>query len=153
MESLSAALEREHRDIDGGIAAFVQALDAGAVQPALLTEALQALRRHIYAEEVLLFPPVREAGLVMPIFVMLREHGELWQQVDALADLAAAGADPERLRETCQQLLDQLARHNAKEEPVIYPHADTALPPHTSAELNRFLAGGSIPDGWVCQLA
>lgn len=152
-ESVSDALEREHREIDGAIAAFLDALDAGTVAPEPLTEALQALRRHIYAEEVFLFPPVRDAGLVMPVFVMLREHGELWQQIDALSDLLTDGADTARLSETCRLLLDHLARHNAKEEPVIYPHADTALPSHTSAELARFLGSGRTPDGWVCQLA
>lgn len=152
-ESLSVALEREHREIDGGIEAFLDALDAGTVRPEPLTAALEALRRHIYAEEVFLFPPVREAGLVMPIFVMLREHGELWKRIDTLCGLLTDGTDTEQLRDTCRQLLDHLAQHNAKEEPIVYPHADSALPSHTSAELTRFLNTGSTPDGWVCQLA
>jgi hemerythrin-like domain-containing protein len=150
---LSVVLEREHHEIDSGIEAFIEKLDRGSLQPELLTDALEALRRHIYVEEVFLFPPIREAGVVMPVFVMLREHGELWRTMETLADLLADGNDGRRLTETCAQLLDQLHQHNSKEEPVIYPNADTGLPPHTSAELTRFMETGRTPDGWVCQQA
>jgi hemerythrin-like domain-containing protein len=156
-ETLSTALEREHREIDTGIETFIGKLDASpdgdSVQPEPLTQALDALRRHIYLEEAILFPPIREAGMVMPIFVMMREHGELWRTIDALTDLLADGATHEQLRDTCHQLLGQLERHNSKEEPVIYPHADTALPPQVCAELARFIDTGRVPDGWICQQA
>lgn len=151
--ALSAALKNEHREIDSGIKTFVEKLDCGSVQPEPLTAALEALRRHIYIEEVFLFPPIREAGMVMPIFVMMREHGELWHTMDALTDLLDDGTDNGRLRDTCSQLLDQLEQHNSKEEPVIYPHADGDVPPQTSAELARFIESGRTPDGWVCQRA
>lgn len=58
---LPLALERDHREIDAGIAAFIEQLDAGRPQPEPLAATLEALRRHIYLEEVLLFPPIREA--------------------------------------------------------------------------------------------
>ena len=151
--TLSAALEREHREIDSAIETLVEKLDCGSLQPEPLTAALEALRRHIYLEEVFLFPPIREAGMVMPIFVMMREHGELWRTMNALTELLADGSDDERLRDTCRQLLDQLDQHNSKEEPVIYPHADLGLPPPTRAELVRFIETGRTPDGWVCQQA
>lgn len=151
--TLSAALTREHREIDSGIVAFVEKLDRGSVQPELLSAALEALRRHIYLEEVFLFAPIREAGMVMPIFVMVREHGDLWRTMDTLVDLLDAGNDPRRLADTCGQLMEQLHQHNSKEEPIIYPHADTDLPPQTSAELTQFIETGRIPDGWVCQQA
>jgi hemerythrin-like domain-containing protein len=150
---LSAALKREHREIDGGVKTFVEKLDCGSVQPEPLTAALEALRRHIYLEEVFLFPPIREAGMVMPIFVMMREHGQLWRTMDTLTDLLADGKDSRRLGDTCRQLLDQLDQHNSKEEPVIYPRADSDLPPQTSAELTRFIETGRTPDGWVCRQA
>lgn len=151
--TLSAELTREHDEIDYAIEAFIEALDCGSLQRELLTDTLEALRRHIYLEEVFLFPPLREAGIVMPIFVMMREHGELWHTMAALTDLLAGGDDSQRLRDACTQLLDQLHQHNSKEEPVIYPSADTGLPSHTSAELARFIETGHTPDGWVCQQA
>lgn len=151
--TLSDELTREHREIDGAIETFIEKLDCGSVQHELLTETLEALRRHIYLEEVFLFPPLRDAGIVMPIFVMMREHGQLWRTMDALTDLLAGGNDSSPLRDTCIQLLDQLFQHNSKEEPVIYPNADSELPPQTSAELNRFIETGRAPEGWVCQQA
>lgn len=152
-EALSAALEREHRQIDSGIGTFVEKLDEGSVQTELLTLTLDALRRHIYAEETFLFPPIREAGMVMPVFVMMREHGQLWRTMDALTDQLADCADHTQLRKSCHQLLAQLDQHNAKEEPIIYPHADTDLPAPTDSELARFLETGRTPAGWVCQQA
>lgn len=151
--TLAADLTREHREIDVAIEAFIAKLDCGGVQHELLTETLETLRRHVYLEEVFLFPPLRDAGIVMPIFVMMREHGQLWRTMDALTDLLADGNDSTRLRDTCVQLLDQLHQHNSKEEPVIYPNADTDVPPQTNAELRRFIKTGRAPDGWVCQQA
>ncbi|AGP63278.1 hemerythrin HHE cation binding domain-containing protein [Mycobacterium intracellulare subsp. yongonense 05-1390] len=151
--TVSAELTREHREIDHAILAFSEKLDGGSMQGELLTDTLEALRRHIYLEEVILFPPLREAGIVMPIFVMMREHGELWHTMAALEKLLADGNDFQRLRDTCTQLLDQLHQHNSKEEPVIYPNADTGLPPQTSAELTRFIETGHTPQGWMCQQA
>jgi iron-sulfur cluster repair protein YtfE (RIC family) len=152
-EALSAALEREHREIDSGIEAFLEKLDGGSAQPEPLTAALEALRRHIYLEERILFPPLRDGGMVMPLFVMVREHGEIWRAMDALADMVADGADGDKLREACRQLLRQLESHNMKEEPVIYPNADTGLTPENAAELADFIETGRTPDGWVCQEA
>ncbi len=150
---LSSALEREHCEIDREIETFIQKLDSGSVQTEALTAALETLRRHIYLEETFLFPPIRAAGMVMPIFVMMREHGQLWQTMDTLTHLLAEGDDGRRLEQACRQLLDQLHRHNSKEEPIIYPHADSGLPSHTSAELSRFVQTGRTPEGWVCQQA
>lgn len=151
--TLSAELTREHREIDVAIQTFIEKIDCGSMQHELLSATLEALRRHIYIEEVFLFPPLREAGIVMPILVMMREHGQLWRTMDILTDLLADGNDSLRLKDTCTQLLDQLLQHNSKEEPVIYPSADTELPPQTSAELSRFIETGRTPDGWVCQQA
>lgn len=124
---LSAALEREHGEIDREIATFIRELGRGSAQADVLTAALETLRRHIYLEETFLFPPIREAGMVMPIFVMMREHGQLWQTMDTLTLLLAEGDDGRRLEQACRELLEQLHRHNSKEEPIIYPHADTDL--------------------------
>lgn len=151
--TLATVLQQEHHEIDSEIETFIEKLECGSVQPESLTVALEALRRHIYLEEVFLFPPIREAGMVMPIFVMMREHGELWRTIDVLTDLLADGECSQRLADTCRQLLDQLDRHNSKEEPVIYPRADADLPPQTSAELIRFIETGRTPDGWVCRQA
>lgn len=147
--SPSAALEREHRQIDAALGVFLTELDGGRVDTAGLDTALEALRRHIYAEERILFPPIRDGGLAMPVAVMMCEHGEIWRAMDALARLAA-GSDTDRIRVAGQRLLDQLATHNDKEEEVIYAAADNGLDPDKAAELADFIATGLMPDSWEC---
>jgi regulator of cell morphogenesis and NO signaling len=151
-DTLRAALEREHREIDRGIEAFI-ARPGDPDSATRLAEAIQALRRHIYLEEFFLFPPLRDAGVAMPVMVMLREHGELWRCADAMSAQLGDGADSRRLGDACDGLLQQLDRHNTKEEPIIYPLADTALTAEASTELARFLATGQAPEGWICQQA
>ena len=151
---LSAALTREHHAIDAGIEAFISDLDRGEVRVEPLSRAMLALRRHIYLEETFVFPPIRAAGTIMPIMVMIREHGRLWQAMDALDDLLTTLAgdpkDPaaaEQLLTRCRELLALLDRHNSKEEPIIYPLAETDLTVAESGELAQFLRTGRTPDG------
>ncbi len=150
--TLSAALEREHRDIDGGIEEYSSGLGHGDIDPAPLLRAMRGLRRHIYLEEEFLFPPLK-AILMMPIFVMLREHGELWGAMDTLDAMLATDADTDALHNACRELLAALDSHNSKEEPVIYPQADAALDGETSARLHDFLESGAMPEGWRCEKA
>ena len=144
--SLAAALEREHHEIDAGIAAFTAA--PGDRQP--LTRAVGALRRHIYLEEEFLFPLLREAepGLAAPVFVMLREHAQIWGTLEALERAADAGTGAT----LGKRLPVQLLPHNRKEEKTLSPRADEALPPAAADRLRVFLSSGELPEGWVCLL-
>lgn len=161
--SLADALTREHREIDASIEEFVaRAQQAGSlgeiVEP--LQRAMTALRRHIYLEEEFVFPPVKRAGLMMPVLVMLGEHGELWRAMDELeAELGSYGAgDPgpdvrAELIRRCHEMLALQDQHNNKEEPIIYPHADTDVDVTTHQDLQEFLRSGVMPAGWVCEKA
>ncbi|MEB3030780.1 hemerythrin domain-containing protein [[Mycobacterium] nativiensis] len=155
-ENLSAALEHEHQEVDAGISAFLEKLDAGSVDADALAATLAALRRHIYLEEQILFPPISKGAQMMSVFGMIRGHGEIWRTMDTLDELVGGPGDPadgDKLREACERLLALLADHNKVEEPVIYPAADTGLAPETVAELAEFIANGRMPDGWVCAKA
>lgn len=147
--TIAAALEREHRHIDGCIEAFLDDPD-GAVEG--LRTGLTALRRHIYLEEEYLFPPLRAVGLLMPVQVMLMEHGQLWRLTDTLLAAVETG-DRQTATATARELLELLDRHNSKEEPVIYPHADVDLAPEAAAELDELIGSDTLPDGWVCERA
>jgi hemerythrin-like domain-containing protein len=155
MIGLSAALERDHRMIDALIEQFTGDASSPSARAALI-EGMQGLRRHIYLEEETLFPPLRAAGLMGPIMVMLREHAEMWQvlsQLDGL--LAGAGgqaADHTELRSACGELLGLLEAHNPKEERILYPQADAILGPPETAAVSDFLDSGEMPEGWVCEL-
>jgi hemerythrin-like domain-containing protein len=143
-ETLAAALEREHREIDEGIEAFTA---SGGQDTGPLKRALDALRRHIYLEEEFLFPPLREGGLMAPVFVMLREHGGLWRTMDRLEGELGGEAG----QATARELLALLEQHNSKEEPILYPQADAVLTPEAADRLRGFIASGRTPEGWVCQ--
>ncbi|MFZ2510305.1 MAG: hemerythrin domain-containing protein [Gordonia sp. (in: high G+C Gram-positive bacteria)] len=154
--SLADALTTEHHEIDAAIDRFAgtgpdESLAAWA-QP--LVDGLRALRRHIYLEEDLVFPPLKQGALTMPIMVMENEHGELWRRLDALEALLShddVDAEPKRSATitACRELLALLAQHNAKEEPVIYPHVDPSLDEAAAAQLAEFMETGTTPDGWT----
>ena len=117
-----------------------------------LTRAVEALRRHIYLEEEFLFPPLRAAGMIPPVIVMLREHGQIWRTLEAIQILDPDG-DREGTRERCGELVAQLASHNAKEEPIIYPQGDAVLTDEAKRDLRGFIDSGRMPLGWVCAQA
>jgi hemerythrin-like domain-containing protein len=152
-DTLAGALEREHREIDEGIEAYLADEAEGRYRTAPLIKAMEALRRHIFLEEEFVFPPLRDAGLFAPIFVMLREHGEIWDTLEDLRARLGAGPDSATTAAICRQLLEQLERHNAKEEPIIYAQTDAVLSAAASAGLRAFLAAGQMPEGWVCARA
>jgi iron-sulfur cluster repair protein YtfE (RIC family) len=153
VETLTVALEREHHEIDAGLEAVVAGLAAGEVRGAELERTAKALRRHIHLEEELLFPPLRDAGMVPPVLVMLREHGEIWRTLDALElETGPAGA-PEAAAARCRELIAQLESHNAKEEPIIYPQGDVVLTDAAKGALHEFIESGRMPPGWVCAQA
>jgi regulator of cell morphogenesis and NO signaling len=110
-----------------------------------------ALRRHIYLEEEFLFPPLRAAGLVMPVFVMVREHGQMWKVLDALDGELGDGAVGASVADLLRDLQEQLAAHNPKEEQILYPQTEQALTVAAQAELRELLDTGRTPEGWVCE--
>lgn len=157
--SLADAFTAEHREIDAGIERFAAGEPGGVPVhewAAPLLGAMEALRRHIYLEEELVFPAIRHGGLAVAIMVMIREHGELWLRMDGLERmLRREGADEEPSRgeivEACRQMLSLLDEHNGKEEPVIYPHMDAELDTARAARLREYLEIGSRPEEWVCE--
>ena len=113
---------------------------------------MYALRRHIYLEEEFLFPPLREAGLMAPVFVMLREHGQMWKTMDALQlELNSGEIDDASALKICHELMTQLQHHNLKEEKILYTQAEQVLTASASAELTAFLDSGQLPEGWICE--
>lgn len=146
--TLSDALEREHHEIDAGIERFLANRSGGGDQTEPLRRALSALRRHIYLEEELVFPTLSDGGLAVPIFVMLREHAEIWVTMDAIEEQLERDPRKGPSDELCLELLAQLERHNSKEEAIIYPQADAQLGAELDARLREFLAAGEIPQGW-----
>ena len=155
-DTLSVAMKDEHHQVDAGIEAFLEKLDAGTVDVDGLKAARAVLHRHAYMEETFIFPPLKQGHLMMSIFGMLRSHGEIWRIFDEAVELATDGSDHDKMRETCQRALAALAQHNKVEEAVVYSAADVDLAdrdPAKAAEWAEFVKGGTMPDGWVCEKA
>ncbi|MBO0770193.1 MAG: hemerythrin domain-containing protein [Actinobacteria bacterium] len=104
----------------------------------------------VYLEEEFLFPLLRQAepGLTAPILGMLREHAQIWVTLESAERELAAGTGPGRAR--CRQLAVQLLHHDLKEEKILYPRADDALPAAAADRLRAFPDSGHLPVGWVC---
>lgn len=152
-ESLATALEREHQEIDAQIGAFTAGPPAADQGRRSLARAVHALRRHIYLEEEFLFPLLCKAdpGLTAPVFVLLREHAQVWATLESVERELGAGTGPSH--SLCRQLTVQLLHHNLKEEKTLYPRADDLLATAAAERLRAFLDCGDFPGGWVCMRA
>lgn len=146
----SAMLEAQHRAIDAGI----KPVREGAGSLPALQEALQLLRLHLFLEEEILFPMLEQHGVTMPVFVMKREHGQMWPVLAELLQACAAGADAAMLREDCDELFKLLQMHNVKEEQIVYTAADDLAAKGLHEPLVETLdATVDVPAGWSCAMA
>lgn len=150
-QTVGTVLEQEHRDIDAGLGRFAEGVPQGEWRSGELATAARALRRHIYLEETLLFPSLRAAGLVAPVMVMVREHGEIWQALDEVEAHDGQRTDRKAALDAYTRLMRLLEAHNGKEEVILYPAADRALDAETDTVLREFLSAGTLPTGWVCE--
>lgn len=146
----SEALEREHREIDEGLTAFRAGLEAGEWRRDAFNPAASGLRRHIYLEEEFLFPELRAAGLLPPVMVMVREHGEIWRALDGI-EAAAQRGDVAEARSLCATMLATLGEHNAKEEQILYPASDELISPEGASHLRGQMETSTLPPRWLCE--
>lgn len=150
-EALKDVLERDHREIDDALEGYADGSVSSTHAQLGLKRAVNELRRHIYAEEELLFPALRDAGMTGPILVMLREHGQMWAILDTLDEGLVDGAGDEVMRSACRELLLLLQDHNPKEELILYPQVDRVVGENASVHVRELLDSGQVPAGWVCQ--
>lgn len=154
MSGVATDLKTEHHSIDERLAEFVAGLDEGEVRAASFRASARELRHHIYVEEAHLFPPLRAAGMIPPVLVMLREHGEIWHTLDTVESLLADDQpDVASLRRECERLAAQLAAHNLKEEQILYPAADESLATEDLEQVAISLVDGDLPEGWRAEMA
>jgi hypothetical protein len=77
---------------------------------------------------------------------MLREHGQIWDTMEALRHEPEGSRDPVILSSRCRALVVQ--HHNLKEERVISPQADQVLPDTESARLSALIGSATMPEAW-----
>jgi iron-sulfur cluster repair protein YtfE (RIC family) len=144
-----AYLEDQHHRIDDGIKPVM----GGAGDWAALTKSLDLLRLHLYLEEAILFPVLEKAGLMMPVFVMKREHGQMWPTLAKLTAACQAQGSLDAVRADCEELYKLLRIHNPKEEQIVYTAADALGAKGADEHMVATLDAADAPDGWVCAMA
>ena len=93
---------------------------------------------HHGKEEGLLFPALEAAGVRRdggPIGQMLAEHVEGRRLIAAMADALDAGPDLPAFAAAARRYIDLLRAHIGKENGVLFPLADRALPAAIQSEL------------------
>jgi iron-sulfur cluster repair protein YtfE (RIC family) len=144
---VSEVLEHDHDAIDAEFQRFREGLERGEWLDGSFGRAAEALRHHIYVEEEALFPVLRVGGLVAPVFVMLREHAEIWQALDAIE--AGAGRDTARALYAMASMIAVLEPHNSKEEQILYPASGQVLNTDDTEAIRRAFEESERPQGWV----
>lgn len=149
---ISEPLEKEHRDIDVVIVSFIE----GSGDVTSLMESLALLRRHIYMEELILFPRLssHNLALTMHVSMMEIEHGYMWPMIRKLEDAANSGMSADDMKNTCTALLELLQLHNTREEEILYAAADRMSPGGGGEPgLLSQVTDVHMPPDWTCGLA
>lgn len=143
MSHISEALTSDHRHGKEMFAAAVQAVERGdwAGCHERFDAFLRALKHHVAIEEQLLFPAFEQAtGIAAgPTQVMRNEHREMLLSLEGIAAVIAE-QDAGRFRGLAQSITVLMDSHNAKEENVLYPMCDEALPEPSGEKLLEMIA-------------
>ena len=132
------ALSAEHRQIEG---LFEQTLALGATEQVkrikLFRKLDRALSRHFFAEEMVVYPTLSEAGADASARKLAGEHFDMRS---ALHQIEALDRNDPQWNETLRGLYKQFAGHAYGEENEVFPDLRDRLPPDQNARLTRDLA-------------
>lgn len=112
-ESLDAYLTYDHQDTNDHIQYLLNRKDF--LDRTVLHDVLRSLSRHIFIEELLLFPKLPESSRD-DVEYLEREHMEIM----SLLKSTAGSGDELSVRADLQKLFDILVEHNSFEESFIY---------------------------------
>lgn len=139
---ISEGLTADHRQGDELFAAAAQAAERGdwAGCRACCDAFQRALKHHLAIEEQVLFPAFEQtAGISAgPTRVMRHEHQEMLAMLDRIA-AAVAACDAPGFRLAAQSFTALMKLHSTKEETVLYPLIDEALPDLSGEKLSNML--------------
>lgn len=131
MDAITHYLAEDHEYCDNLFAETENAVGAADWEAAgdRYAEFMSATLRHFAREETVLFPAF-EVGTGMtggPTLVMRDEHAQMRNTLEAMAT-AVARRDARAYLGLAETLLMLMRQHNMKEERILYPMADQALP-------------------------
>ncbi len=130
--------EADHHRLDTLLNEAISKLRAGSLLAAreVYHRFAEGIRRHMLAEETILFPLVERAyGFAVGAKTVVgAEHGTIRELLDRLGTLLLS-EQPEGCVGVVLELLEVLARHDMKEERVLYPMVDRQLDDQRRVEL------------------
>jgi iron-sulfur cluster repair protein YtfE (RIC family) len=140
MTRISEYLTADHRRCDALFEGAVQAAESGDWDGChrRLDAFRAALRDHMASEEQVLFPAFEAAtGITSgPTRVMRYEHQQMLQLLDQL-HAALISSDAQQFAERAKVLSTLITAHSDKEESILYPLCDEALPAVTGESLQQ----------------
>lgn len=143
MSTISQFMEDDHRHCDELFAAVENLVAAGEWQAAASAyeKFHTAMEHHLAMEEQELFPAFELAsGSTMgPTQVMRMEHRQMRDLFEAMR-AAIEARETEEYLGAGETLLILMQQHNMKEENILYPMTERALPDEGEAVLQRMRA-------------
>lgn len=131
MQNISDYLTEDHEHCDSLFAATENAVCASdwATADARFAEFMADTLRHFSREETILFPEFEQlTGMTGgPTQVMRDEHIQMRNALEGMA-AAVARRDTDAYLGLSETLLMLMRQHNMKEERILYPMIDQALP-------------------------
>jgi hemerythrin-like domain-containing protein len=148
--TIAELLESDHVRLDDIADRMCKAVQLEPLRAVVLAHLFASgLRRHVLAEEAILFPAFRAhlGGESHHVALMEREHRAILHYVDRLIHAAERIMDPHTRDEATELLLRAhhglaavLSEHNDKEERTLFPLLDRTLPEkERSSVLRRLL--------------
>lgn len=152
MTTAGKRMEQDHYFIDSCFTAFADAARRGRIARFPLEDAIRRVRHHFWVEEESVFPVLMHT-LPGPVMVMLRQHGAIWDHLDELEAFCDDGdPDPDLALAVYGALRQEMDRHNATEDSVLYAGMDDALGEDLARPVLNALAT-EMPAGWRCAMA
>ncbi len=147
--ALLQLFQHAHHRVEGYLMDFCEDLERGRREAEWVVRARADLSQHVFVEEQVLFPLVKER-LAAVVAGLQEEHGRILDLTQALHDLLQGDADREILQACTTRLMGALSAHNAAEDLGVYPDLLAALGPAKAQALLLEVETVQPPPGWMC---
>lgn len=140
--------QHAHNRVEGYLIDFCEQLKHGRREAGFIARASEDLQRHLFIEEELLFPLVKERSAA--VASLQQEHGRVCDLIEELQILLRREADQSAVETCSARLMGVLAAHNAVEDLGIYPDLLILLGPARAEALLAKAERVELPRDWVC---
>ncbi|MBI2290334.1 MAG: hemerythrin domain-containing protein [Betaproteobacteria bacterium] len=141
--------QHAHHRVEGYLMDFSEQLKQGRREAEFIARAAEDLHQHMFIEEELLFPMVKEESAAA-VANLEEEHGRICDLMEELQILLHREADQSAIQTCSTRLMGVLAAHNAVEDLGIYPDLLILLGPARASALLAEAERTEVPRNWAC---